>query len=32
MLERRGLIAGIQGRYRPAGTLIDGEAAVRRPA
>ena len=24
MLERRGLVAGIQGRYRPAGTLLGG--------
>jgi hypothetical protein len=30
MLERRGLVAGIQGRYRPSGTLVEGEAASRR--
>jgi DNA processing protein len=30
MLERRGLVAGIQGRYRPMGTLVEGDGDVRR--
>lgn len=30
MLERRGLVAGVQGRYRPSGTLVEGDAANRR--
>ncbi|HYH92657.1 MAG TPA: DNA-processing protein DprA [Candidatus Saccharimonadales bacterium] len=30
MLERRGLAAGVHGRYRPAGTLL-GDATTRRP-
>jgi predicted Rossmann fold nucleotide-binding protein DprA/Smf involved in DNA uptake len=25
MLERRGLVAGVQGRYRPSGTLVGAD-------